>query len=401
MILLLILIISEFLTIFVFRHHYKGFSRTKYYISTLINTVLSIYMWILYLEVSSYKGNFDNPGHIWLMMNLTGTFCAVLFPRVLLDILHFTGKIIRVKRGGHSRSLTNTGILIWIVIFSIISLSTIRRFNYTTEKITLKVEGLKKDLNGLTIVQLSDLHLSGFYRHKGTLKDIMEEVNNLKPDLLINSGDFVNYGWREFDQSDTILSLTKSRLGNFAVLGNHDIGTYYPGYKAADIDTNIKRMVELITASGYRVLNDENIIINAGEARIGIAGVISRGKHANLIHGDLKEAIAGLDSADFTILISHDPNQWEKDVLGKTDIDLTFSGHTHGMQMGILTKWFKWSPAEYLYNRWNGLYSSGKQYLYVNRGLGVSTIPFRIWMPPEITVIRLSGSPNQNLNDSL
>jgi predicted MPP superfamily phosphohydrolase len=349
-------------------------------------------MWLLYIEVTSYKGYFDNPNHIWLMMSLTGTFCAVLFPRVLLDILHFTGKIIRLKRGGHLRSLTNTGIIIWLAIFSIISLSTIGRFNVRTDTVNVKIEGLNKDLDGLTIVQISDIHLSGFHRHKGTLKDMMEKVNSLKPDILVNSGDFVSYGWREFDRSDTILLLAKGRLGNFAVLGNHDIGTYYPGYNAADRDTNIARMVELITASGYKVLNDENIIINAGEARVGIAGVITRGRFPHMIHGDLKKAISGLDSVDFTILISHDPNQWEKDVLGKTNIDLTLSGHTHGMQMGILTKWFKWSPSKYFYPRWNGLYSSRKQYLYVNRGLGVLAIPFRIWMPPEITVIRLSGS---------
>jgi hypothetical protein len=394
MILLIILIISEFLTFFVFRHHYKGFSKTKYYLSTIINTVLSIYMWILYIEVTSYNGNFDNPGHIWLMMNLTGTFCAVLFPRILLDILHFTGKMIRFKRGGHSRSLTNAGIIIWMGIFSIISLSTIGRFNVRTDEVTIKVEGLNKDLDGLTIVQLSDIHLSGFHRNEAVLKNIMEKVDNLKPDILINSGDFVSYGWREFDRSDTILSLAKGRLGNFAVLGNHDIGTYYPGYTAAEIDTNIIRMVEMITASGYKILSDDHTIIKIGEAKLAIIGVITRGRHKHMVHGDLKKAVSGLDSVNFSILISHDPNQWEKDVMGKADIDLTLSGHTHGMQMGILTKRFKWSPSEYYYPKWNGLYSSGKQFLYVNRGLGILEIPFRIWMPPEITVIRLSGSVN-------
>ena len=76
----------------------------------------------------------------------------------------------------------------------------------------------------------------------------------------------------------------------------------------------------------------------------------------------------------------------QRQVTGKTDIDLTLSGHTHGMQMGIITKKFKWSPSKYFYPHWNGLYSEGRQYQYVNRGLGVLSIPFRIWMPPEITV---------------
>jgi uncharacterized protein len=392
MILLTILIISEFLTFLVFRQHYKGYSKTKYYLSSIINAIVSIYMWILYIEVSSFKGNFDEPGHIWLMMSLTGTFCAVLLPRVFLDLLHFGGKIVKLRKGGHIRWLTNTGIFIWIFFFIVIVSGTLYgKFNFKTEEVTVKVEGLNKDLEGLTIVQLSDLHLSSFYRHKSELRKVMQKVIGYKPDILINTGDFVSYGWREFDRSDTILSLAKGRFGNFAVLGNHDIGTYYPNFTAAELDTNISRMNRFIESSGYKVLNDENIIIKAGKARIGIAGIITRGRHPHMIHGNLGKAISGMDSVDLKILLCHDPNQWAEDVTGKTDIDLTFSGHTHGMQMGILTKGIKWSPSQYFYPRWNGLYIEGKQFLYVNRGLGVLALPFRIWMPPEISVIKLTG----------
>ena len=180
-------------------------------------------------------------------------------------------------------------------------------------------------------------------------------------------------------------------MGNYAVLGNHDIGTYYPGYTAAQIDTNINRMVGMIRASGFTVLNDDHTIIKIGEARLAIIGVVTRGRHGHMIHGDLKKAIAGIDSVDYSILISHDPNHWGMAVLGKTNIDLTLSGHTHGGQIGILTNKIKWSPVEYFYPRWNGLYTIGKQNLYVNRGLGVLTIPFRICMPGDISVIRLSA----------
>jgi len=119
--------------------------------------------------------------------------------------------------------------------------------------------------------------------------------------------------------------------------------------------------------------------------------VVTGGRHPNMIHGDLRKAMEGTDSADFKIFLCHDPNQWETDVAGKTNIDLTLSGHTHGMQMGVITKWFRWSPSEYFYPHWNGLYSQGNQYHYVNRGLGTFVIPFRIWMPPEITVITLAA----------
>ena len=108
-----------------------------------------------------------------------------------------------------------------------------------------------------------------------------------------------------------------------------------------------------------------------------------------MTHGNLDMAIAGLDSVDLKILLTHDPNHWEEAVTGKTDIQVTFSGHTHGMQMGIITKKIRWSPVKYFYPHWNGLYLDGKQSQYVNRGLGCLAIPFRIWMPPEITVITL------------
>jgi predicted MPP superfamily phosphohydrolase len=392
MLLLIILICSELLTIIALRQHYKGSSKAAYAISTIFNSILSLYLWMIYIKVYSFKGYFDDPGHIWLMMSLSGAFCAILGPRIILDILHFTGKLISIRKGGHIRSLTNAGLIIWVVVLALtVSGSNIGKFNFKTDEVVVKVPGLSKDLEGLTIVQLSDIHLAGFLRHKGELVKVMEKVNSYKPDILINTGDFVSYGWREFDKSDTILSMAKGRLGNYAVIGNHDIGTYNPDLDAAGIDTNILRMNELIKASGYKVLTDEKTYINIGDARVAIIGVITKGRHPHMIHGDISKALADTDSADFRILLSHDPNQWDKDVREKTKVELTFAGHTHGMQMGILTKWFQWSPSQYFYPRWNGLYSSGNQFLYVNRGLGVLAIPFRIWMPPEISVIKLTG----------
>ena len=233
------------------------------------------------------------------------------------------------------------------------------------------------------------MHLSSFYHHKKQLEKVIIKVNQLNPDLLINTGDFISFGWREFELDDTILAKGKSRYGNFAILGNHDIGTYDPDYTETDRKNNIVRLNELIQSSGYQVLNDEFKIIQIGNARIGMIGVLTGGRHPYMTHGNLDKAISGLDSIDLKILLTHDPNHWAEAVDKKTDIEVTFSGHTHGMQMGIMTKHFRWSPAKYFYPHWNGLYSDGRQYHYVSRGLGTLAIPFRIWMPPEITVITL------------
>ncbi|HEY5469329.1 MAG TPA: metallophosphoesterase [Bacteroidales bacterium] len=388
--LLIFLIITEVLTIIVLRQHFYIRSKIKYLISIIIHSILSIWIWILFFEVTNYKSYFDTPQHIWLMMNFTATIIAIAVPRAILALCHFTGSLISIKRGGQMRWLTNTGFIIMILIMTIITMGTLHgRFNFKTERVTIKIKGLNKELEGLKIVQLSDLHLAGFYHHPKVLQKVMDEVNAIKPDLILNTGDFVSYGWREFDNNDTILVKAKSKYGNYAVMGNHDFGTYDPDFTQAGRDSNVLMMNKLISASGYKVLNDEYTKVSIGDAKIGLIGVITMGRHPNMVHGDLRKAIAGLDSVDLEILLSHDPNQWAKDVTGKTDIGLTLSGHTHGMQMGILTKKFKWSPSKYFYPHWNGLYTDGNQFQYVNRGLGVLAIPFRIWMPPEITVITL------------
>jgi predicted MPP superfamily phosphohydrolase len=388
--LLIILILTEVLTPAVIRQQFYNTSKPKYYILILIHVILSLWLWVLYFEITTWKSFYDEPENIWLLMNMKGMLCAVVFPRTLLIIFHFSGRLLKIKTGGHKKWLTWTGLIVSFVIFSIITLSTlIGRFNFRTESVTINIKGLNKQLDGLKIVQLSDIHLAGFYHHTMLLQKVMDEVNSYKPDLILNTGDFVSYGWREFGRNDTILAKAKSRYGNFAVMGNHDFGTYHPFFTEADQENNVLIMNQMVKSSGYKVLNDESEIVQAGNAKIALIGVITMGRHPDIVHGDLGKATSGIDSVDLKILLSHDPNHWKKAVTGKTDINVTLSGHTHGMQMGIFTKKIKWSPSKYFYPHWSGLYSEGNQFQYVNQGLGVLAIPFRVWMPPEITIITL------------
>lgn len=390
--LFIILIITEILTLKVIRQHFYEKSWMSYYFLITFHAILSIWLWILWFKASSYRGIFDEPGNIWVLTNLTGMMAAVVFPRIILILFHFSGWLARKKTGGHNRILTNSGLIISVLIFLVIAVGTIKgRYNFKTENITVKIKGLKPDLDGLKLVQISDLHLTSFYHHQEMLERLMFKINEQNPDLLINTGDFITIGWREFSRFDTILNKAKAKYGSFAVMGNHDFGTYHPHYTDAERDNNVLLMNRFIASSGYRVLNDEFAIVNIRESKIALIGVMTRGSFPRMIHGDLKNALRGIYGADLKILLAHDPNQWDIDVTGKTDIDLTLSGHTHGMQAGILTKNFRWSPARYFYPRWNGLYKVGEQNLVVNRGLGVLGIPFRIGMPPEITVITLES----------
>jgi uncharacterized protein len=390
MALFFILIITEILALIVIRQHFYDKSWMRYYFCITLNLILSIWLWILWFEVVSYDGIFDTAEHIWILMNLGGMICAVVLPRILMIIFHFTGLLIRKKTGGHSRVMTNSGIIISVIIFLAVASGTLfGRFNFKTENLTLKIKGLKQDLNGLKIVQISDLHLASFYHHQALLEDVMKGIHELNPDLILNTGDFITIGWREFSRFDTILNKARGTYGNFAVMGNHDFGTYNHYFTDADKDNNIQLMNKFIAASGYRVLNDECAMVKKGDSKIALIGVMTKGSFPEITYGNLNKASSGTDSADLQILLAHDPNQWRKEVIVKTNIDITLSGHTHGMQFGILTKKFQWSPASFFYHEWNGLYKTGEQYLVVNRGLGVLAIPFRIWMPPEITVITL------------
>jgi uncharacterized protein len=383
-------IIIEVLTLISLKDIIQNRSKGIFYITALIHAILSILLWTLLIKTRTYDSFFDNALHIALLMNMTGIICGVVVPRVFLILFHFTGKLFRIRKGGHIRWMTNTGLALSIFIFSVLAFSTFYgRFNFRTENVEIKIKGLKNDLDGLKIVQLSDIHVSSFYKHEKLLEKVIDKVNSIKPDLIFNTGDFVTYGWREFDSIDTILSKAKSRYGNYAIMGNHDFGTYQPFFTEADRDNNVLIINNLIKSSGYIVLNDTSAVVKIKGSKIGLIGIMTKGSFPHIVHGDLKKALSGLESVDLKILLSHDPNQWETDVVSKTDIDITLSGHTHGMQMGIYTKIFKWSPAKHYYPHWNGLFREGNQFHYVNRGLGELAIPFRIWMPPEITIITL------------
>jgi predicted MPP superfamily phosphohydrolase len=181
----------------------------------------------------------------------------------------------------------------------------------------------------------------------------------------------------------------KSKYGNYAVLGNHDIGTYLPDIESPDIEMTIRNLSQLVERSGYSLLSNNNKIITIGQAMLVLAGAETRGRHPGIIHPDIGKAMQGTDSADLRRLLSHDPNHWNEVLNNYPKVELTLSGHTHGMQFGIITSWFRWSPAQYFYPRWSGLYKERKNLLYVNRGLGTLGIPVRIGIPPEVTIITI------------
>ncbi|HPA87866.1 MAG TPA: metallophosphoesterase [Bacteroidales bacterium] len=390
----LLLLLIEVLTLAVIRQHYYDRSWMRYYFFITVNSVLSIWLWVLWFRIMSFRGAYDEQVNMWVLMNFRGMAVGLVIPRVIMIISHYAGRIKNRGQGTHNRVFTNTGISLAAVMMLIITAGTFYgRYNFRTEYHEIVIRDLSRDLDGLRIVHISDLHLTSFYHRQELLDDLMKRINELEPDILVNTGDFVNVGWREAGRFDTILAKASARYGKYAIMGNHDFGTYNPFFTEADMEINSRLIKRFIEASGYRVLNDEFTMLKIGEAGIALAGVNTKGSFPDIIHGDLEKALEGIYGADLKILLAHDPNQWDLEIAGKTDVDITLSGHTHGMQIGIMTEKIKWSPARYFYPRWGGLYREGDQYLVVTRGLGVMGMPFRIGMPPEITVITLKKEP--------
>jgi hypothetical protein len=262
-------------------------------------------------------------------------------------------------------------------------------YHFKIYHIKIGFDHLPKQFDGLKIVQISDLHIGGFnYRYK-ILERAVKLINELKPDLILCTGDLVNnYAW-ELRGWDNVLSKLKAEKGKYAILGNHDYGDYSKWNSTREKEENFNIIKQFYKKINFSLLLNESDIIEVNQEKIAIVGVENWGKPPFKQYGDLEASLKNVNEIPFKILLSHDPTHWDEEVIDKTDIALTLSGHTHGMQMGFQYKKMSWSPIKYKYQHWAGLYKHNKQYLYVNRGLGWLGFPGRIGMRPEITNIEL------------
>lgn len=265
-------------------------------------------------------------------------------------------------------------------------------YRFKVYKIELQSEVLPASFNGLRLVQISDLHLGSFNSRYHILDRAIKTINQLKPDLIFFTGDLVNnYAW-ELKGWSLVFQRLSSHMGKFAILGNHDYGDYSKWKSNKAKQDNLESIKYFFTKIGFDLLLNESRIIKRGEDEIAIIGVENWGKPPFKQYGDLNQAMKDVVDVPFKILLSHDPSHWSEEVVNDTDIALSLSGHTHGMQVGIRIKTKEWSPIKYKYKHWAGLYEINKQYLHVNRGLGWMGFPGRLGMRPEITFIELQAT---------
>jgi len=296
------------------------------------------------------------------------------------------------------KPLLYTGNLVAVLIFIVLLRGMIfSEFDFKIRKIELEFNQLPKAFNGLKIVQLSDIHLGSWYG-KQPLERAVQMVNDLHPDIICFTGDLVNYTTSEAFEYEDVLKKLHAPLGKFAILGNHDYGDYVSWENDSLKKKNMIDLYDFEKRIGWKLLLNSNVKINKDSSSIYISGVENWGKTLRFPKkGDIRKAIQGIDRNAFIVLLSHDPSHWDEIISKKyQNIPLTLSGHTHGMQLGIATNNYEWSPAKYLYKHWAGLFENetvnSHQYLYVNRGLGVIAYPGRIGILPEITLIELKSN---------
>lgn len=267
------------------------------------------------------------------------------------------------------------------------------RYNYRIRRIKLSLANLPAAFKGFKLVQISDIHTGSFDSHVAVEKGI-KKIMDERPDLILFTGDLVNNTADEVDEKyKAIFSTLKAPMGVFSTLGNHDYGEYVAWNSDAEKRQNLEDLKATHAQMGWRLLMNEHVLLKRGDASIALIGIENWSDKARFPkYGNMVKATAGLSAeiAPVKILMSHDPSHWNAQVVPEYPyVDLTLSGHTHGMQFGVDSKWLKWSPVQYMYKQWAGLYQEGDQYLYVNRGFGFIGYPGRLGILPEITVIEL------------
>lgn len=260
------------------------------------------------------------------------------------------------------------------------------RYDFGIKEIPVKLPKLPPAFEGLTMVQLSDLHLGSFFDDKEPVAKAFQMVKDLDPDILVVTGDWVNNFSHEAENWIEEFKSLPAKMAKLAIVGNHDYGDYSSWESEEKKRENFDRLLEIHKEMGFQSLMNENIVFDKDGDKLAIVGVENWGVKPFPQHGDLTKAKLGTEGVPVKILLSHDPSHFEEVVTkGHPDIDLTLSGHTHGAQFGVELGNIKWSPVKYKYPRWAGMYEVAHQKLYVNRGFGYLAFPGRIGMPPEIT----------------
>lgn len=369
-------------------------------VSVLTLAALLLFPYILALQTSIIFRNY-------VFAILVGLFLAKLIGSVFFltdDIRRAISWIILKIFSSGSEKTPASGISIprstfmsWLglgiggTLFGTLLYGFSNKYNYQLKKVTLAFANLPSAFKGLKIIHISDIH-SGSFSNKEAVNHGVDMIIKQKPDIILFTGDLVNDRADEMKEYMDVFGRLTAPMGVFSSLGNHDYGDYvaWPSQEAKK--ENLERLKQVHAHLGWRLLMNEHVLLEKNGQQIAVLGIENWGAKGRFPkYGKMSEAYPGTENIPFKILLSHDPSHWDAEVKVKyPDIDLMLAGHTHGMQFGLENPYFKWSPVQWMYKQWAGLYEEGRQKLYVNRGYGFIGYPGRVGILPEITLIELA-----------
>lgn len=338
-------------------------------------------VWLTYTESLT-------PENMDAIILYLSAYMLLALPKTTYMLVSFIGKLIGLVFHPYRKANTPVSFTAGFAVFCMMICGL--SFGPTLLKVkesTFQSETLPKEFDGYKIVQVSDLHLTSMKTHPEFVSELVRTINAQQADAICFTGDLVSTDVAELYPFVNELSKLKAKDGVFSILGNHDYMTYAKYMTPLEKSQKFHEMLKLQEKMGWNLLQNEHSVIHRGQDSIVILGVENDGKPPFPERGDLNKAQEGLNPNVplFKLLLSHDPSHWKRKVLPTTDIQLTLSGHTHGMQFMI----GNWSPAQYLYPEWKGMYQENSRGLYVSLGVGGALIPFRFGAWPEINVITL------------
>lgn len=381
----------------------RTISKSRVVLSVYLIVSISVIIFIFY-QFSKFD---RSVGQTQMSLFTLGLLLLVLVPKIILTLFMFLEDVFRIFSGiithfmgdndsgnflpNRRKFISQMALAIAAIPFtSLLYGMTKGKYNYKVIKQTLFFSDLPDDFDGFTITQISDVH-SGSFDNPEKIQYAVDLINQHKTDLMLFTGDIVNTHAIEMHPwIETFNKIDNHQYGKFAVLGNHDYGEYVTWPSQAAKDENFEAIKKVYGDIGFDLLLNQNKKIKKGSSEIAIVGVENWGKNFKQA-GDLNKASEGLSNEDFKILMSHDPSHWEYEVKNHDkNFQLTLSGHTHGLQFGIeIPGIIRWSPVQYVYKQWAGLYENLGRYIYVNRGFGFHAYPGRVGIWPEITVFEL------------
>ena len=359
----------------------------RHHLNRLVRILAAIPNLLLFIAlcIMSVNESYSTEAMFWKGLLLTWTVCIVV-PEAVVALVMLLGKFFKVDSKG--RRLVHA--FAWISglgAFALMAYGFSQGYkDIVVKDYTYESDRLPESFDGYRIMQFTDLHVGTFNGRTEVVKAVVDSINSHHPDMIVFTGDLVNTLARELEDYTEVLKDLKAPDGVVSITGNHDYACYFKWDSPVDSLLDIRYLQQMERDMGWRLLLNENIVLHRGNDSIAILGVENDGLPPFPSLGDLDKAQKGVQQGCFKVLLSHDPTHWKRSILPDTNVDLTLSGHTHGMQFKI----GNFSPASFFYPEWGGEYrNEDGRALYISLGAGEALLPFRFGAWPEVNLITL------------